>query len=132
MINNYNINEINYNTIIEYRLIYSLLLDDNDEKINNQNMIKKLKSCINLINYGKYQYIDENENLSFISKEIITILSDSLNQGNFFQKGNNIIKFLFNNFSLISNTNKENKNNNFKTICEHYIKKIDKDENYIY
>ena len=132
MINNYNINEINYNTIIEYRLIYSLLLDDNDEKINNQNMIKKLKSCINLINYGKYQYIDENENLSFISKEIITILNNSLNQGNFFQKGNNIIKFLFNNFSLLSNESKDNKNNNIQNLGNNYIRNIKRNEKWIY
>jgi len=124
MINNYDINKISYNTIIEYRLIYSLLLDNNKEKINNQKMIKIMKSYISLRNYGNYQYIDKNENLSSISKENIILLNDSLNKGNFMQNGNNIIKFLFNNFSLF----KENKNkNNIQNLGENYIKsKIEK------
>ena len=134
MINNYDINEIDYKTIIEYRLIYSLLLGNKEEKLNNQKMIKIMKSYLSLKNYRNYLYIDGNENLSYISKEIFMLLNNSLNKGNFFQKGNNIIKFLFNNFSLFSSKNKNNedKNNNFKNIGENYIKKIDKDDNYIY
>ena len=132
MISNYDINDINYKSIIEYRIIYSLFLDNKEEKLNNQKLIKIMKSFINLKNYNNYHYIDANENLSSICKEIITLLNNSLNKGNFVQKGNNIIKFLFNNFSLLSNINKENKNNNFKNIGEHYIKKIDKEDNYVY
>ena len=57
--------------------------------------------------------------LSSISKENIILLNDSLNKGNFIQNGNNIIKFLFNNFSLF----KENKNkNNIQNLGENYIK----------
>ena len=132
MINDYDINEINYKTIIEYRIIYSLLLENKEEKLNNQKLIKIMKSFISLKNYKNHQYIDENENLSSISKEIITLLNNSLNKGNFVQKGNNIIKFLFSNFSLLTNINKDNKNDNFKTIGGNYIKKIDKNDNYIY
>ena len=91
MINNYDINEVNYKTIIEYRIIYSLLLENKEEKLNNHKLIKIMKSFISLKNYKNHHYIDENENLSSISKEIITLLNNSLNKGNFVQKGNNII-----------------------------------------
>ena len=128
MINNYNINEINYNTIIEYRLIYSLLLENKEEKLNNQKMLKIMKSYISLRNYGKYKYIDVNENLSSISKENINILNNSLNDGNFVLKGNNIIKFLFNNFELFSNIITDENNdvmNNFHKLGNYYIKSKD-------
>ena len=127
MINNYNITKINYNTMLEYRLIYSLLLENKMEKINNQKMVKIMKSYLSLKNYGKYKYIDENENLSSISKEAFNILNNSLRDGNFVQKGNNIIKFLFNNFGLFSNniTDQNNKINNNHKLGYYYIKKID-------
>lgn len=127
MIFNYNIKKLNYNTIIEYRLIYSLLLDNNEEKLNNQKMLKLMKSYQNLRNYGKYKYVDINNNLSSISKEIILIFNDSIKKGNFFQKGNNILKFLFNNFPLISDKINLNDNiNKFNKIT--YKKSIDKDD----
>ena len=112
MINEYDINKLNYNTIIEYRLIYSLLLENNEEKIKNQKAIKIMKSHLNLKNYGNFHYFDENDNLSSISKEEFLHFNDLINKGNFFQKGNYIIKFLFNNFSLFSNKIKNE--NNFK------------------
>ena len=129
MIFNYNTNKLNYNTIIEYRLIYSLLLDNNEEKLNNQKMIKLMKSYLNLRNYGKYKYIDINNNFSSISKEIILIFNDSIKKGNFFQKGNNIIKFLFNNFSLFSDKLDMNSNSNINKLNKIINKKsIDKDD----
>ena len=123
MINNYNINKLTYNTIIEYRLIYSLLTDKKEEKLNNQKMIKIMKSYISLRNYDNYQYIDKNENLSSISKENISLLKYSLNKGNFIQKGNNILKFLFNSISLFKD------DNIFHNLSDKYINNIDKEKN---
>ena len=105
MINNYNLNKLTYNTIIEYRLMFSLLSESKEEKLNNQKIIKIMKSYISLRNYDNYQYIDKNENLSSISKENIKLLYFSLNKGNFIQKGNNILKFLFNSISLFQDNN---------------------------
>ena len=87
-----------------------------------------MKSYISLKNYGKYKYIDVNENLSSISKENINILNNSLNDGNFVLKGNNIIKFLFNNFGLFSNIITDENNdvmNNFHKLGNYYIKSKD-------
>ena len=130
MIFNYNKNKLNYNTIIEYRLIYSLLLDNNEEKLNNQKMIKLMKSYLNLRNYGKYKYIDINNNFSSISKEIILIFNDSIKKGNFFQKGNNIIKFLFNNFPLISD--KLDMNSNINKLNKIINKKSNDKDDIVY
>ena len=128
MINNYDINNINYNTIIEYRIIFSLILENNKENISNQKMIKLMKSYISLKNYDIYQYIDQNENLSSISKEVLSLLNNILDKGNFLQKGNNIIKFIFNNFPLFSNQNK-NDSNEIDKLGVKYIKNNDKKEN---
>ena len=130
MINNYDVNNLNYNTILEYRLIYSFFLNNKEEKTYNKKLINVMKSYIALRNYGKYQYIDENEDLYYtISNETISQLNTSINNGNFVQKGNNIIKFLYETFPLFSTLNKSNDNQNFGKIGENYIKsrnKIDK------
>ena len=120
MINNYDINKLNYNTIIEYRLIYSLLLSDVFEKTNNEKIIKIMKSYIG--NYPKYQYIDEIEDLFSLSKENISQLNTSFNKGNFIEKGNNIIKFLSDNISLFSDFNEVNDNLYFENFGNNYIK----------
>ena len=134
MINNYDINNLNYNTIIEYRIIYSLLLENNEDNRSNQKMIKLMESYKNLKSYDNYHYIDHNENYSSISNEVISLLNNTINKGNFVQKGNNIIKFLFNNFHLLSNKIKCNKKINkvFHKIGEKYIKSnsnSDKEDN---
>jgi hypothetical protein len=111
MINNYDINNINYNTIIEYRIIFSFLLENNEENMTNQKMIKLMNSYINLNKYDIHQYFDPNQNLSSVSKDILSILNNIINKGNFLQQGNNIIKFLFNNFPLFSNKIESGDNN---------------------
>ena len=40
MINEYNNKNLKYNTIIEYRMAFSLLLENNEDKLNNQKIIK--------------------------------------------------------------------------------------------
>ena len=136
MINNYDINNINYNTIIEYRTIFSLLLEKSEENVANQKMIKLMKSYINLKNYNSYQYIDLNQNLSDISKDVLSLLNASINKGNFLQQGNNIIKFLYNIFPLFSNDDnygniediddidKNNKKDEKKNFCNYKKKSV--------
>ena len=97
MINEYKLDNLNYNTIIEYRLAFSLLIENSSEKIKNQKIMKLMKTYKNLKNYQEYNYINENENLSEISLDSIRKNYDLINKGNFEKKGNNIIKFLFSN-----------------------------------
>ena len=40
MLNEYNNKNLKYNTIIEYRMAFSLLLENNEDKLNNQKIIK--------------------------------------------------------------------------------------------
>ena len=115
MINEYNIDNLNYNTIIEYRTIYSLLLENNEDKLSNQKIIKLMKTYRSLKNYKDYKYVDINENLSTISSDIIQHYNDLIDKGNFEKKGNNIIQFLFINFSLFS---KEKENNIIQKLEE--------------
>ena len=57
---------MNNNTIIEYRLAFSLLIENSSEKIKNQKIMKLMKTYKNLKDYQEYNYINENENLSEI------------------------------------------------------------------
>jgi len=107
MINEYKEENLNYNTIIEYRIAYSLLIENNEDKLNNQKIIKLMKTYRSLKNYKDYKYINENENLSTISLDNILNFNDIINKGNFEKKGNNIIKFLFSNYSLYQNKNED-------------------------
>ena len=108
MINEYDISNLSYNTIIEYRMAYSLLLDNDEEKIKNQKIIKLMKTCKSLKDYGKYKYINEGQNFSTISLETIQYYNELINKGNFEKKGNNIIKLLFENYSLYSEKKEDN------------------------
>ena len=108
MINEYNNKNLKYNTIIEYRMAFSLLLENNEDKLNNQKIIKLMKTHRSLNNYDEYKYINENQNLSNISLNTLQHYNDLINKGNFENKGNNIIKFLFNNISLYSKKNEDN------------------------
>ena len=107
MIEEYRNDNLNYNKIIEYRIVYSLLIENNEDKLNNQKIIKLMKTYRSLKNYEDYKFINENENLSTISLDNIINYNDLINKGNFEKKGNNIIKFLFSNYSLYYNKNVE-------------------------
>ena len=108
MINEYDISNLTYNTIIEYRMAYSLLLENDEEKIKNQKIIKLMKTCKSLKDYEKYKYINEGQNLSTLSLETIQYYNDLINKGNFEKKGNSIIKLLYENYSLYSEKKEEN------------------------
>ena len=107
MINEYNSDNLNYNTIIEYRTAYSLLIENNEDKLNNQKIIQLMKTYRNLKKYDEYKYINGNENISTISLDKILLYNDLINKGNFVKKGNNIINFLFSNYSLYFNKNED-------------------------
>ena len=83
MINEYKEENLNYNTIIEYRIAYSLLIENNEDKLNNQKIIKLMKTYRSLKNYKDYKYINENENLSTISLDNILNFNDMINKVNF-------------------------------------------------
>ena len=108
MINEYDIENLTYNTIIEYRMVYSLLLENNEEKIKNQKIIKLMKTCKSFKNYEQYKYINESQNFSTISLENFQYYNDLINKGNFVKKGNNIIKLLFDTYSLYSAQKEDN------------------------
>ena len=108
MINEYDISNLTYNTIIEYRMAYSLLLENDEEKMKNQKIIKLMKTCKSLKDYEKYKYINEGQNLSTLSLETIQYYNDLINKGNFEKKGNSIIKLLYENYSLYSEKKEEN------------------------
>ena len=108
MINEYDIENLTYNSIIEYRIAYSLLLENNEDKLSNQKIIKLMKTYKSFKDYENYKYINENQNLSTISFDNIQHYNDLINKGNFEKKGNNIIKLLYNNYSLYSNKKEEN------------------------
>ena len=118
MINEYKIDNLNYNTIIEYRLAFSLLIENSSEKIKNQKIMKLMKKYKSLKDYEEYKYINENENLSEISLDNIRKNYDLINKGNFEKKGNNIIKFLFSNYSLYSNKDGAGEENLLKKLVE--------------
>ena len=44
MMDEYKDENLNYNTIIEYRIAYSLLIENNEDKLNNQKIIKLMKT----------------------------------------------------------------------------------------
>ena len=107
MMDEYKDENLNYNTIIEYRIAYSLLIENNEDKLNNQKIIKLMKTYRSLKNYKDFKYINENENLSTISLDNILNYNEIINKGNFEKKGNNIIKFLYSNYSLYQNENED-------------------------
>ena len=106
----YNKDNMNYNKIIEYRMIYSLLLENNEDKLNNQKLIKLLKTFRGLKNYDEHKYININQNFSLISLDNIQLYNDLINKGNFENKGNNILKLLYNNYSLYNEQNEDDDN----------------------
>ena len=106
----YNKDNMNYNKIIEYRMIYSLLLENNEDKLNNQKLIKLLKTFRSLKNYDEHKYININQNFSLISLDNIQLYNDLINKGNFENKGNNILKLLYNNYSLYNEQNEDDDN----------------------
>ena len=108
MIKEYNYENLNYNTIIEYRMVNSLFHEKNEDKLGDQKIIKLMKTCRSFRNYENYKYININQNLSSISYDNIKLYNNLINKGNFEQKGNSIIKFLFSNFSLFKNIENDN------------------------
>ena len=87
----------------------------------NANIMKNFgnlqKIIMAFLNFYLLHYYRLNIFLTFstISSDIIQLYNDLINKGNFEKKGNNIIKFLFSNFSLYS---KKKENNIIKKLEE--------------
>ena len=93
MIDNYNIDKLNLELIIKFRMIYSFLTDNLKTKDKNNKLVERLNSYLDIKAIEKFY--SESEKYNILSKETLNELNNNISEGNFLDNSNSITNLLW-------------------------------------